>query len=90
MGVDIQPTRHFCRSKVQRAPRPRLLHGSTKGRRAACARGGKTQKTSDLFCFAKRSQLHLTVRFGIAGVEFIDENGGGPGVRLRKGQQKKG
>jgi len=25
-----------------------------------------------------------------AGVEFIDENGGGPGVRLRKGQQKRG
>ena len=24
-----------------------------------------------------------------AGVEFIHENGGGPGVRLRKGQQKK-
>ena len=24
-----------------------------------------------------------------AGVEFIDENGGGPGVRLRKGQHKK-
>ena len=24
-----------------------------------------------------------------AGVEFIDENGGGPGVRLRKPQQKK-
>ena len=24
-----------------------------------------------------------------AGVEFIDENGGGPGVRLRKGQKKK-
>ena len=24
-----------------------------------------------------------------AGVEFIDENGGGPGVRLRKGQRKK-
>jgi hypothetical protein len=23
-----------------------------------------------------------------AGVEFIDENGGGPGVRLRKGQQR--
>ena len=26
----------------------------------------------------------------IAGVEFIDENGGGPGVRLRKRHQKKG
>jgi hypothetical protein len=24
-----------------------------------------------------------------AGIEFIDENGGGPGVRLRKRQQKK-
>jgi transcriptional regulator with XRE-family HTH domain len=24
-----------------------------------------------------------------AGVEFIDENGGGPGVRLRKGRQTK-
>jgi hypothetical protein len=24
-----------------------------------------------------------------AGVEFIDESGGGPGVRLRKRQQKK-
>jgi hypothetical protein len=24
-----------------------------------------------------------------AGVEFMDENGGGPGVRLRKWQQKK-
>ena len=28
--------------------------------------------------------------FEAAGVEFIDENGGGPGVRLRKRQQKKG
>ena len=25
-----------------------------------------------------------------AGVEFIDENGGGPGVRLRSAQRKKG
>jgi hypothetical protein len=27
--------------------------------------------------------------FEAAGVEFIDENGGGPGVRLRKGHQVK-
>jgi hypothetical protein len=26
----------------------------------------------------------------LAGVEFIDENGGGPGVRLREWQRKKG
>jgi ribosome-binding protein aMBF1 (putative translation factor) len=28
--------------------------------------------------------------FEVAGVEFIDENGGGPGVRLRRRQTKKG
>ena len=27
--------------------------------------------------------------FELAGVEFIDENGGGPGVRLRKRQRLK-
>ena len=27
--------------------------------------------------------------FETAGVEFIDENGGGPGVRLRRRQKKK-
>jgi len=26
----------------------------------------------------------------VAGVKFIDENGGGPGVRLQKRHQKKG
>jgi transcriptional regulator with XRE-family HTH domain len=33
----------------------------------------------------------LAIRHALetAGVEFIDENGGGPGVRLRKRQQKK-
>jgi hypothetical protein len=32
----------------------------------------------------------LTIRRALeaAGVEFIDENGGGPGVRLRKRQRK--
>jgi hypothetical protein len=25
-----------------------------------------------------------------AGIEFIEENGGGPGVRLKKGKEKKG
>jgi hypothetical protein len=32
----------------------------------------------------------LTKTLEAAGIEFIDENGGGPGVRLRKRQQKKG
>jgi len=34
-----------------------------------------------------RNKLRRTLE--LAGVEFIDENGGGPGVRLRKRQQKK-
>ena len=33
--------------------------------------------------------LALRRAFETAGIEFIDENGGGPGVRLRKRQQKK-
>jgi len=37
---------------------------------------------------AARNKLRRTFESG--GVEFIDENGGGPGVRLRKRQPKKG
>jgi hypothetical protein len=32
----------------------------------------------------------IRIAFEAAGVQFIDENGGGPGVRLRRRQQKKG
>jgi len=40
---------------------------------------------------AKQSTIdRLQQALEAAGVEFIDENGGGPGVRLRKRQQKKG
>jgi hypothetical protein len=39
----------------------------------------------------RRATLDVVQRaFEKAGVEFIDENGGGPGVRLRKRAQKKG
>ena len=39
----------------------------------------------------RRATLDVLRRaFEAAGVEFIDENGGGPGVRLRKLQQRKG
>ena len=38
-----------------------------------------------------RSETGDRIRFALeaAGVEFIDENGGGPGVRLRKRLQKR-
>jgi transcriptional regulator with XRE-family HTH domain len=39
---------------------------------------------------AKQSTLDkLQHALEAAGIEFIDENGGGPGVRLRKRQQKR-
>jgi transcriptional regulator with XRE-family HTH domain len=45
--------------------------------------GGETQP--------RRATLDVIRRaLESADVEFIDENGGGPGVRLRKRQQKKG
>ena len=34
--------------------------------------------------------MALRKAFEAAGIEFIDENGGGPGVRLRKRHPKKG
>jgi len=38
-----------------------------------------------------RQETGAKIRLALetAGVEFIDENGGGPGVRLRKHQRKK-
>jgi hypothetical protein len=51
--------------------------------------------------FAERTQLLLSLRdrdcranvircaFKAAGIEFIDENGGGPGVRLKKAPKKR-
>jgi len=35
------------------------------------------------------NDLAVRLAFETAGVEFIDENGGGPGVRLRKRQRQK-
>ncbi len=40
---------------------------------------------------AKQSTMdRLQQALESAGIEFIDENGGGPGVRLRKQRQRKG
>jgi hypothetical protein len=36
------------------------------------------------------NDLAIRRAFEAVGVEFIDENGGGPGVRLRKRQQRNG
>jgi len=59
----------------------------------ACALSVATVRRAEL----KESETALTTANDLAirraleaaGVEFIDENGGGPGVRLRKRQPKK-
>ena len=40
-------------------------------------------------CVSEEGRLKLKRALERAGVEFIDENGGGPGVRLRKSQRAK-
>ncbi len=50
-------------------------------RRAEIAEGGTSLTAAN--------DLAIRRAFETAGVEFIDENGGGPGVRLRKRHQKK-
>ena len=50
----------------------------------------QTDEPSPLQCARREATLAVLQRaFEEAGVEFIDENGGGPGVRLRKRQTTK-
>ena len=44
---------------------------------------------ADLVRVSDEARDKLRRALETAGVEFIDENGGGPGVRLKKRQQKK-
>ena len=49
----------------------------------------RAELTESETSMTKANDLAVRRVFESAGVEFIDENGGGPGVRLRKGPQKK-
>jgi transcriptional regulator with XRE-family HTH domain len=59
-----------------------------------CARAKVAKRTLQLFELGQREPYTRTLealRLALekAGVEFIDENGGGPGVRLAKPKRKK-
>jgi len=60
----------------------RVLESSAWAIRRAELADGETSMTA-------ANDLTIRRALELAGVEFIDENGGGPGVRLRKGPQKK-
>jgi ribosome-binding protein aMBF1 (putative translation factor) len=50
----------------------------------------RAEVAEDRTSLTSANELAIRRALEAAGVEFIDENGGGPGVRLRKRQQKKG
>jgi hypothetical protein len=49
----------------------------------------RAEVSQDKTSMTVANDLAVRRAFENAGVEFIDENGGGPGVRLRKRHQKK-
>jgi transcriptional regulator with XRE-family HTH domain len=90
--VKSQPrTRHLTSAQI-RAARS-LIRWTADELAAASALSVATIRRAEL----KESETALTAANDLAirraletaGVEFIDENGGGPGVRLRKRHQKK-
>jgi hypothetical protein len=71
----------YVQNLPRQSPISSLRVGVTTIRRAELA-NGKTSMTA-------ANDLAVRRALEAAGVEFIDENGGGPGVRLRKRQQPK-
>ncbi|HEV3159922.1 MAG TPA: transcriptional regulator [Xanthobacteraceae bacterium] len=49
----------------------------------------RAEATEDVTSLTTANDLAIRRALESAGVEFIDENGGGPGVRLRKRHQSK-
>jgi len=79
-SAQIRAARALLRWSAEELARETAI-GVTTIRRAELA-DGKTSMTA-------ANDLAVRRALEMAGVEFIDENGGGPGVRLRKGPQKK-
>ena len=85
---------HFFLTSAQIRAARSLIRWTAEDLAAASALSVATIRRAEL----KENQTALTsandlaIRRALesAGVEFIDENGGGPGIRLRKRQQKKG
>jgi len=79
-GVQIRAARSLLRWSAEDLARESAL-GLATIRRAEGADGATSMTAAN--------ELAVRRTLESAGVEFIEENGGGPGVRLRKRQQKK-
>jgi ribosome-binding protein aMBF1 (putative translation factor) len=69
-----------------------LLHWSAEDLAKECALGLATirraEGADDKISMTTANNLTVRRILELAGIEFIDENGGGPGVRLRQRQRK--
>jgi hypothetical protein len=80
-GAQIRAARALIRWRAEDLARASAV-GVATIRRAELS----DQQTS----MTKPNDMAIRRALETAGIEFIDENGGGPGVRLRKRQQKRG
>jgi hypothetical protein len=92
MDIRVNMKSGFLSSAQIRAARA-LLSWSAQDLATASALGVNTIRRAEVAEeeIAMTAANNLAVRRALedAGVEFIDENGGGPGVRLRKRQESK-
>jgi hypothetical protein len=92
MGIGVKVKPSFLSSAQIRAARA-LLKWSAADLARQSALGVNTirraEGSQDRTALTAANELALRRAFEAAGVEFIDENGGGPGVRLRKRPQKR-
>jgi hypothetical protein len=82
--VAIEPLESFAIGTIKRQ-KARGAQRSSLGRNTI-RRAEASDHTTSL---TSANDLAIRRALELAGVEFIDENGGGPGVRLKKRQQKK-
>jgi hypothetical protein len=92
MGIEVKMDRPLLSSAQIRAARA-LLKWSAADLARQSSLGVNTVRRAevaqDKTSLTAANELALRRALESAGVEFIDENGGGPGVRLRKRQLKK-
>jgi HTH-type transcriptional regulator/antitoxin HigA len=81
------------RNRVHEVTQPPAIadpqYDSAITRRAWHSGGVSNQRWSKTGSLMRTAEKSIRRLLGAAGVEFIDENGGGPGVRLRKHHEKK-
>jgi hypothetical protein len=92
MGSTVNMKNGFLSSAQIRAARA-LLRWSAQDLARQSALGVNTVRRAEVaeerIAITAANNLAIRRAFEAAGIEFIDENGGGPGVRLKKSPKKR-